>query len=650
MCICRSLVPYRNFVSSIPNHYTPIVFKSTEDINKLLKKKILINQSLKPVTNRTIELLSLGLNFIPSNCGTKNSLTNPVNRLIKDINTRIFFLQKTKKENRKGWLTKFTNSNWTPEQQSWTTDPRIMPLLNSISSPTPSLSMKNHQELIKEIIRLKKRKDIHILKSDKGRNTVIWDILDYNKEANRQLSDTTTYLELSETDYKCKLQQIKLLCCELSENLLALRHITELEDEAICKSPAEGSSIYFLPKIHKQMHPSSKTFPGRPIVATYSAVTYLLDKYITEITSGLLRIIPGSLIDTNNFIQNLPTKALPNSSMLVTADVVSLYPNIPWEEGISSSTEFYKSNLESLRNEAILKNKLPPPSPMLFERILTLIISNSMINFKNQRFFHQIKGTAMGCCISVYFANCYMYSLTKNILLNPPSWLLSFLRFIDDIFLITTEDNFSNLKELMATISNCNIHYELEAPAKKQSFLDTTITIHKKTNVLIIEPHSKDTASGSYLHPSSMHPGHIIRATPYSQLLRIRRISSSRFIFRKHAKTMLQNFRNMGYRRKDLSRTYKQVFNMTVKDLTQKTTKSDTATSFKFITPFNQAFNWSLTQEKLNLLRNALQLHYTEEGPYQNSKLADFFQNKQIKLVFSNDRNLSSNFSAQTKK
>lgn len=90
------------------------------------------------------------------------------------------------------------------------------------------------------------------MKADKGRNNVIWSTEDYDREANQQLSDKSTYKELSHADFTCKLKSIKQMVCYTSENLLALRLITLTEDEAICGRPPTGSMIYFPPKILKK--------------------------------------------------------------------------------------------------------------------------------------------------------------------------------------------------------------------------------------------------------------------------------------------------------------------------------------------------------------------------------------------------------------
>lgn len=571
-----------------------------------------------------------------------------VERLIKEIDTSIFFLKKTNhKSTKKGWLTQFAQNDWKPPPQTWKETGQIAGILGSLANPDLNQSPISHEKIIAELQKLQKRKDVHILKSDKGRNTVIWPVTDYDTEAYRQLNDKSTYHELTNVEYEEKLNDIKNQCCEISENLLALGHITPAEDEEICKRAPAGSAIYFLPKIHKNIEKTSKTFPGRPIVATFTSITYLLDKYITELTGHLLKQIPGSLIDTHDFISKLPTGLLPADSQLVTADVTSLYPNIPWTEGINASADFYSENLNFLTTYTSEKNLCPPPRPQLFKRILALILTNSMIHFKEKRFFHQIKGTAMGCCISVYFANCYMFAVTRSLVLTPPTWLVCFLRFIDDLFFIICHPDQQEFSNAVESISNSNIRYEIVDPAEKQNFLDTTVLIKK--NKIILEPYSKETASGSYLHPSSTHPHHTIKATPYSQLLRIRRISSNKFIFQKHSKKMRADFKNMGYNKKLIDQTYREIFKMSNKDLTLSKKFSSTARAFKFITKFNHTFDWKKVQITLNKLHKNMVQHYTEDGPNQDLVIAEHLQDKQIKIVFSNERNISSFFSSNVK-
>jgi hypothetical protein len=239
-----------------------------------------------------------------------------------------------------------------------------------------------------------------------------------------------------------------------------------------------------------------------------------------------------------------------------------------------------------------------------------------------------------------------MFAVTRPLVLSPPTWLICFLRFIDDLFFIICNPNQQDFLAAVNSISNHNIGYEIVDPAKTQNFLDTTVSIKKDR--IILEPYSKETASGSYLHPSSTHPYHTVMATPYSQLLRIRRISSNKFIFRKHAKKMKMDFRNMGYSKKLLKNTFNKIFNLSEAELALTKSFSPTARSFKFITNFNHTFNWKKVQLILNKLHVKITQHYTE-GPYQDLAIAEHLQDKQIKIVFSNEKNISSFFSSNVK-
>jgi hypothetical protein len=592
-------------------------------------------------------VLCLGLNFIPSKKQAKGRINKPLNKLISDINKHIV-LYKKKKTGNKGRLSKIVKSEWIPDEQTWTQDIRIVPLLHKLSDPEERIDPVLHDNVLETLKKLQARTDIHILKADKGRNTVIWSTADYDKEAERQLADSSTYRELSEDEYNSELLKIKYECSLMAENLLALEHISQTEDAAIQQRQPKGAEIYFLPKIHKDVQKESKTFPGRPIVATFSSVTHLLDKYITEITSNLIRLIPGSLIDTQDFLNQLPVYPLPESTVLVTADVSSLYPNIPWKEGIDASTQFYKDNHLILVNKAIDLKKKKTPHHHLFKRILELVLTNSMITFKNKRFFKQTKGTAMGCCISVYFANCYMFSITKNLINHRPPWLISFLRFIDDLFFISELNDSAKINNLIQSISNENIKYEVSTPGKIQNFLDTTITLTKK-GAILFAPFSKETASGAYLHPSSTHPQHTILASPYSQLLRIRRISSNLRIYKQHAIPMKNNFIDMGYPEKLIQRLFTRIKKKTLAELIDKN-KNNFGNAFRLITKFDFSHDWKKTNSDLKTLHEAIITHYEEEGPNKNRDIASTLRNKPIQLVTGNEPNINSFFSPNVKK
>ena len=94
--------------------------------------------------------------------------------------------------------------------------------------------------------------------------------------------------------------------------------------------------IYLLPKIHKRLF----NVPGRPVVLNSGSPT---EKVLEFLDSHLKDIIQESwsyIKDSNDFINKTKNlKNIPEDSLLVTADVVGLYPSIPREAGLKAPKE-----------------------------------------------------------------------------------------------------------------------------------------------------------------------------------------------------------------------------------------------------------------------------------------------------------------------
>ena len=104
--------------------------------------------------------------------------------------------------------------------------------------------------------------------------------------------------------------------------------------------------FYGLPKIHKPDCPLHR------IVSGCDCPTDHLSTYITHVIQPLASNLPSHIKDTKHFF-NLTEKLppLPSNALLVTADVTSLYTNIPHEDGI-----------EALIHRHLLPTNSPPPN------------------------------------------------------------------------------------------------------------------------------------------------------------------------------------------------------------------------------------------------------------------------------------------------
>ena len=636
-----------------PSDYVPHILPSKSNLDKLLAEQSIINQTTLALTGEQLEILALGLTFVPA-FRQKNEAeihAQQYEQWAAKIDTAIHFAGRVDNSTNpnKGWLNKDIPSTWLPPRGSWRDDQLVRELARDHLLIDNYRDTKTTPVEIQDAIQsLANNQYVHILKADKGRNAVIWLVNDYDAEAERQLNDIVNYKELSKNDFDIELAILFGKITRQAAHLYESKFLTKKEFEAMTlNTTPSGAYIYFLAKTHKKPGPSTGTFVGRPIVATHSATIHLLDKYITRVTAPLLARIPGSLKDTFDLLERLPHK-LPfgQHTAIITADVDSLYPNIPWTEGLEASVNFYRDNLQWLRKHATDNGTLPPPDLASFAYAIDLVLTNSLFTFKNRRWFRQIRGTAMGMCISVYFANAYMYHVTKTYVDNTPPRVHTFLRYIDDIIIIfdnspSTETNPNifdtptgklNDSVFFKNISNDNIGYSIEGPSLSQSFLDVSISLDTVSNSITTGPYKKPTNSNTFLHAKSNHPRHTFRAVPIAQFQRLRRISSTTHLFKTAAIDLMKNLFQCGYAKRDIWNGYNEALNQSrhksapnppqqstnstnsiqTKKTNAKTNAKRNATSlaFKFITTHNTAAGAVHSRAALNKIHETARRHY----------------------------------------
>ena len=104
----------------------------------------------------------------------------------------------------------------------------------------------------------------------------------------------------------------------LARSLLQLQHSPKLR----------LAPFYILPKLHKN------PVVGRPIVSSPNTPTYHASKYLSNILKPILQHYSHISKSNNDIIKFAATnRRLPISSVIMTADVKSLYPSIPIRRG-----------------------------------------------------------------------------------------------------------------------------------------------------------------------------------------------------------------------------------------------------------------------------------------------------------------------------
>ena len=141
--------------------------------------------------------------------------------------------------------------------------------------------------------------------------------------------------------------------------------------------------------------------------------------------------------DSGHFLEKIKNiNTLPeNAILLVTADVVGLYPSIPHQAGLSALKE-------ALENRSV--KKIPTENLI---KMAEFVLKNNLFEFNN-KVFQQISGTAIGTKFAPPYACIYMDRVGQEFLETQELQTLLWLRFIDDIFWIWTHGK-EELKKFM---------------------------------------------------------------------------------------------------------------------------------------------------------------------------------------------------------
>ena len=268
-----------------------------------------------------------------------------------------------------------------------------------------------------ELRELKSNPNIKVLPADKNLGPSLLATDWVQAETLRHLHDELSYRKVTQQDWYDKHLNVinsreellsiysRLISSNVARFLRSFDHFP---------SPAK---FHIIPKIHKN------PMMGRPIAASHSYITRPISIFIDELTKPKIRI-PTVLRDSGELIQLLEYTVLPTTEcFLVTADVVSLYPNVDTKKALTA--------LDLLLREARV-----PETPLLIQLARLVFDNNYLSSEFSPDIFHQVFGIAMGTPFAVTAANAFMFHHEKDIVEYYSQYLKLYKRFIDDIFAI----------------------------------------------------------------------------------------------------------------------------------------------------------------------------------------------------------------------
>ncbi len=612
------------------------------------------NLSTYELTKSDITLLEKGLNFVPTK-SNYNLIEH--NTQLQKFERRLqlhFYFNKHKQN-----LSNLTLNSETPFRGHSNWQPKI--LNPTISKFCSDLNMKllntrfnrqasNLTKLEKQSLHnFKINNNIIIKKADKGGGITILNKIDYQNKIETMLSDTITYTPISHDNS----QQIFYKSNNLIKTILFNKgRINSQQFNYLCNYKIKTPTFYGIPKIHKV------NIPLRPIVSQINGPTkninLIVDKYL-EIS---MKYVTDLLLDTTEFLNKISNiKLQEGKTFLITADIVSLYTNIPHEEGAQFVSEFYEETLQFWTQQE--KKNLKPISKLELYNFIIHILHSTTFEFNN-KFYKQNFGTTMGAKFSVKFANIYMFVwFRKYFNVYPEHKLENFLRFIDDIF-ATSNYSIDKINTIITSLNSYHnsIKFEFNISQTNATFLDTSLYI--QNNQIFTDLFIKPTDKKQYLHFSSSHPNSQKTSIPKSQLIRYRRIITDDNKFLLRTQELKTKFTNRGYPIKIIDKHIQEISNkdrlllLKYKTMQERQYKFDQFLHKEPFLPLIITYHpqYSLKSNKYNphKIVEKLVKKYFSQNP--NPQMSLLFKNLKPQIIFSRGHTISntitrSKFSSQ---
>ena len=185
------------------------------------------------------------------------------------------------------------------------------------------------------------------------------------------------------------------------------------------KKAANLRKFYLFPKIHKRL----ENVPGKPIISNCGAPTEKVSEFLDFHFKSIMQNGGSYIKNLNDFKSKIKKIDIPNDALLVTADAVELYPNIPHEASLSALREALdKRTRKEIPTENLIK-------------MIEFVLKNNSFEF-DTNVYQQISVTAIGTNFAPSYACLFMDQLGTKFLKNQNLKLFVWFRYIDDIFFI----------------------------------------------------------------------------------------------------------------------------------------------------------------------------------------------------------------------
>ena len=237
--------------------------------------------------------------------------------------------------------------------------------------------------------KLRTRKDIIIVRRDKGSGVVILDRDIYDRKVLEIINDSAKFKKLKDNPTLTKEGQLQRFLRKIKDNNI----FDENMNKKIYPCGSKPATIYGLPKTHK-MSFDSDGFSLRQVISSVGTYNYNLSKFFTELLDPVLSK-ENCAKDSFSFCEEIQ-QVSSNDSFLVSYDVCSLFTSIPLQEIFQIEVELIFQNNPQLK---VTKRELT--------QLSNFATSGTHFSF-NGNFYDQVDGVSVGSPLGPVLANLFM--------------------------------------------------------------------------------------------------------------------------------------------------------------------------------------------------------------------------------------------------
>ena len=280
-----------------------------------------------------------------------------------------------------------------------------------------------------------------------------------------------------------------------------------------------------------------------------NAPNYKLAAFLINMIKNYKGKSQSHVKDSFEFAKILKQTTYNNNDVMLSFDIESLYPNVPIAEAIHLAVELIWENNKIHKFTKITKTDL-------------YILFNLAVRDLQFRFYHnyyrQIDGVAMGSPLAPILADLFVTTLEeKHIISNPKFKIKTWIRYVDDVFVVVEGPN-EHIMYIMDSTNSLhkNIKFTLELEKNNSlSFLD--VHIQKVDNKFLTSVCRKNTNTNLYMKWDACLPKYQKVGLITSLITRAYKICSNDDILNVEIDYLRDVLRNSGYPKKLVDKTIK---------------------------------------------------------------------------------------------